>query len=370
MRETGVGALLEGAVEAGVFPGGVLVVADQGQPVVRHAFGRVARVPEPGPNVTLGTAYDVASLTKVVATTCVVMRLLEAGRLALDTPAAAFVPELARQADGRERILVRHLLEHSGGLTWWRPFYERVLAGDGLGAGSRRDAMLRMAAAEPLEAAPGSRCLYSDLSFMILGFVCERAGGDRLDVLAARTVFEPLGMAGAGFVDLEAHPIMRPDPVAPTEMCPRRGLVKGEVHDDNCHAAGGIMGHAGLFATAEDLSRLCAALVAAWQGRRTTGGFTPALVRTFFAPCGIAGSTGRLGWDGPSPEPGASQAGDLWPREDAVGHMGFTGTSLWIDLRRGRWVVLLTNRVHPSRRDERIKQVRPRVHDAVVRMLG
>lgn len=362
-------AILDAAVADRVFPGGVIAVGDAGELLYRRAFGLRARVPSLGPEVTLDTVYDCASLTKPVATTSVVVRLIEAGRLAFDTPAAAFLPELARPGDGKERITVRHLLAHAAGLIWWRPFYERLLAGERLDAPSAREAILRMAAAEPLEAPPGARCVYSDLSYILLGFLAERAGGDRLDRLAERTVFGPLGMKATRFVDLDGTPpVPRPSPVAPTELCPRRGLLAGEVHDDNCHAAGGVLGHAGLFSTATDLSTFAAALVLSWRGERVKDGFHRDVVRELLSPSGVPGSTRRLGWDGPSPEPGASQAGDLWPRTGA-GHMGFTGTSLWLDLPRARWVVLLTNRVHPSRDDERIRQVRPRVHDAVVRML-
>ncbi|MBI4511802.1 MAG: beta-lactamase family protein [Deltaproteobacteria bacterium] len=368
MDSTLVADLLADAARSGVFPGCALLVADDMRPVWRAAFGRVATWPVPGPPASVDTVYDVASVTKAAATALVVMRLIEAGRLSLDSPACAFVPELA--GPGKERIRVRDLLCHASGLPAWRPLFERIGPGERERTPSARDRILRMAAGEPVEREPGTRSVYSDLGFMVLGLVVERAGGDRLDRLAERVVFEPLGMNETRFVDLDAAPrAVTPSQVAPTEACPRRGLVVGEVHDDNCHAAGGILGHAGLFSTVNDLSRLCHALAGAWQGERVPGGFPPEMVREFFSPCGIPGSTWRLGWDGPSPPPGASQAGDLWPKT-GVGHLGFTGCSAWIDLERARWVILLSNRVHPSREDQRIKVVRPRVHDAIVRMLS
>jgi CubicO group peptidase (beta-lactamase class C family) len=284
------------------------------------------------------------------------MRLVEAGRLSLDTPAAAYIPELLPPRDG---ITVRHLLSHSSGLPAWRPFFERE-------APMPREEMLRRCAAEPLEAEPGARSVYSDLGYIVLGFVVERSGGDRLDQLAHRAVFEPLEMASAHFVDLTAPRHAVPAPVAPTEVCPRRGLVHHEVHDDNCHAAGGILGHAGLFSSAPDLGRFAAALCASFAGEKPKGGFPPELVRTFFSPSGVPGSTWRLGWDGPA-ESGSS-VGELWPKS-AVGHLGFTGCSMWLDPPRGRFAILLSNRVHPSRDDERIKALRPRWHDAVWRAL-
>jgi CubicO group peptidase (beta-lactamase class C family) len=336
MSEAALRALLDEAVAAQVFPGGVLSVGDAGRPVLELAFGRRSRIPEAGPPVTLDTIYDLASLTKPLATSLVTLRLAETGRLALDDDAGRFVPG----APGT----VRQLLSHSSGLPAWRPFHERSLAG--------RDAIIAAAASEPPERPPGQASVYSDLGFIVLGAVCERAGGARLDELAARLVFDPAGVAPR-FVDLEKP--WRPDPVAPTEL----GVSPGEVHDENCRAAGGVLGHAGLFGTASDLATLAAALV-------NHDGFPPDLLRTFFSPAGVPGSTWRLGWDGPAPA--ATQAGDRWPKS-GVGHLGFTGTSIWLDLPRRRWVVFLTNRVHPSRDDQRIKQVRPAVHDAVVAML-
>jgi serine-type D-Ala-D-Ala carboxypeptidase len=336
--------LLTQAVTAGAFPGGVLEVGDRGRIVLRHAFGRRATVPAPGPAVTPDTIYDVASLTKAAVTSLVVLRLVAAGRLAWDTPAARFVPE----AQGGARVA--DLLAHAAGLPAWRPLHERS---------ADRDELVRLAAAEPLERPPGAASVYSDLGFIVLGAIAERAGGDRLDALARALVFEPLGMSTSTFVDLTAP--FRPAPVAPTELCPRRGLVTGEVHDENCHAAGGVLGHAGLFSTAGDLGRVCAALVGGG------GPFPPDLVRTMLAPAGVPGSTWRLGWDGPAAT--GTQAGERWPK-DGAGHLGFTGCSMWLDPRRGRWVVLLTNRVHPSSADTRIKLVRPALHDAVWAMLG
>jgi CubicO group peptidase (beta-lactamase class C family) len=227
-------------------------------------------------------------------------------------------------------VTVRHLLAHASGLPAWRPLYERL-------QGEPREAIVRLAAAEPLERAPGAASVYSDLGFIVLGAVVERAGGARLDDLAARRLFAPLGMHRSRFVDLTSG--WRPEPVAATE-----GDLCGEVHDENCRAAGGVLGHAGLFSTAADLSLLAAALLRSWHG---AGPLPTDLLRTLWSPCGVP---------------------ELWPM-DGVGHLGFTVCSLWLDPPRSRWVVLLTNRVHPSRDDVRIKEVRPRVMDAVVTML-
>ena len=357
--------LLAAAAREGVFPGAVLAVGDGGRLVDERAVGVLSTTPTAGSPTTTETIWDVASLTKVVVTTSLVMRLVEAGRLSLTQPVRALIPELASAAGG---VTVRDLLCHASGLPAWRHYYERLWEGDLAGAATPRDAILRMCAAEGPESKAGTQTVYSDVGFILLGFLVERAGGKRLDELAQAAVLGPLGMGRSRYVDLDAPRPTWPVPVAPTEVCPHRGLVVGEVHDENCHAAHGILGHAGLFSTARDLSRFAELLCASWAGKRPTGGFRQEVVRDFFAPCGVPGSTYRLGWDGPSPEPGQSSAGDLWPK-DGVGHLGFTGCGLWLDPARGRWVVLLSNRVHPSRQDQRIRQLRPKLHDAITRAL-
>lgn len=352
-----VDAALDEAITGGVFPGCVLIVADGGREVRRRAAGVIATHPERGAAVTEETIYDVASLTKPLVTTSLAVRLIEAGLIDFSTQARIYVPELT--GEGTDKIRVRDLLSHSAGFPAWLPLYQRAPRGP-------RQEILRLAASTLLEAPPGERSVYSDLGFIVLGFLVERAAERRLDALAARALFEPLGLRSATFVEIGA-PSPLDGPVAPTEIDAARGLIRGEVHDENCFAAGGVLGHAGLFATAGDVSRLAGALVTAWNGERVPGGFPPELAREILAPCGVPGSTWRLGWDGPAPS--GSAAGELWPKTGS-GHLGFTGCSLWLDPPRGRWVVLLTNRVHPSREDQRIKQVRPRVQDAIVRALG
>jgi CubicO group peptidase (beta-lactamase class C family) len=371
-----VAALIQRGLDGGIGSAMQLAAGEGGHVRRRGAWGCTARVPAPGAPVDETTPFDVASLSKIVATTAVTLRLCERGALALDAPVAAWLPELvdlatdATDAAGKRALTVRHLLAHSGGLHWWKPFYEALppLAPRPAGAADARDGLVHLAAAVPLDAPPGARAVYSDLSFILLAAVCERVTGARLDTLATAQVWQPLGMAATRFVDLARGE--RLAGAVATEVCPRRGLVVGEVHDDNAHAAGGVAGHAGVFSTASDLGRFAAAWCASWRGERAPGGFDPGLVREFSRRTDVPGSTRCLGWDSPSEGAGASQAGDRWPRADAVGHGGFTGTSMWLDLPRARWVVLLTNRVHPSRSDERIKQLRPRIHDELHLALG
>jgi CubicO group peptidase (beta-lactamase class C family) len=269
-------------------------------------------------------------------------------------------------------------------------------------APSVRLAIALAAAQEPLTQPPGTRSVYSDLGFIVLGWLLERVVGARLDAQADSGIFQPLGLSASSFVNL-ADPdartrLLAEHGVAATQHCPIRGRVLvGEVDDMNAHAMAGVAGHAGLFSTADDLSRIAGALVSAWRGsanaaesetfpsdqpagsgagggpqvRAPMGAPAPAralidgdVVRTFWRPAGVPGSTWRRGWDGPSPA--ASQAGDRLPKS-AVGHLGFTGCSLWIDPERARWIITLTNRVHPVvRDDDRFRAFRPAIQDAAV----
>jgi CubicO group peptidase (beta-lactamase class C family) len=323
-RWEAVRALMAGAVGP-VFPSAQLVVYDADRAVFDEAFGAATRA----------TVYDLASLTKALCTTTLVARHAAAGRLALDD-------EL------RPGVTVRLALCHAGGLPAWRPFYQLLD-----GAADPKRAVIDAARAEPLESAPGARSVYSDLGFILLGDAVERAGGAAIDAQ-----WSALGLSA-----ITHHP----DPAA---CAPTEGELRGVVHDDNARfmgsRGGGGAGHAGLFGTASDVALAARSLVAAWRGEG--GGLVaPDWIRALWTPCGVPGSTWCHGWDRPAPE-GTSSAGSLFPRS-AVGHLGFTGCSLWIDPPRARWVVLLSNRVYPSRANEAIKAFRPTLHDAVIAAL-
>lgn len=333
-----------------VYPAAQLVVCDGGQTILDEAIGACAH----------DTQFDVASLTKALVTTTLTMRLVERGQIGLGS-------EL------RPGVTIRHALTHSSGLPAWRPLYE--LLDDE--AADRRAAMIEAARREPLEAAPGARSVYSDLGFILLGDAVERAGGARLDAQWANL---------AASLEIGATFDPAPERCAPTRRSPIEArlanappdeaelALAGTVNDDNALAMEGVAGHAGLYATARDVSKVAAALVSSWCDRtqpwckRTMplaiGG---EVVRAFWTPSGVPGSTWCLGWDRPSPGP--SQAGQRWPRE-GVGHLGYTGCSLWLDPPRGRWVVLLTNRVFLGAGQEAIRAFRPALHDAVVAALA
>lgn len=360
--------MMDAGVAGGVFPGGALLVRVQGRTVHRSFHGRRSLEP-PGDSVDAATCFDLASLTKVLATAPLVLLAIQRGQLGLDTPVGRVLEGYAGQ--GREAVTVRMLLEHSSGLPAWRPYYEEVRsASDGTWPATAKGqaAVRRLAAAEAPEAPPGNRALYSDVGFILLDWILERVAGRPLDALFSEMLAKPLRLANLLFVDLKA-----PDSAdrarqgrafAATERCPwRNRTLVGEVHDDNTYTMGGVSGQAGLFGTVEDAT----AVAEAWlRSLLSAGGpFDSRLVAKFWTKSAVPGSTRALGFDTPSPRD--SQAGGgFGPR--TVGHLGFTGTSLWIDPDRELIVVLLTNRVHPSRANEAIKRFRPALHERVAEL--
>jgi len=357
--------LMDAGIAGGVFPGGALLVRVRGKTAHLSFHGRRSLEP-PGAPVDAHTCFDLASLTKVLATTPLVLLSIQQGRLGLDEPVHRRLEGFLGQ--GRETITVRMLLDHSSGLGAWRPYYETVRSTDDgieLTTIQGRESVRRMVAAETPEAPPGSRALYSDLGFILLDWILERVNGRPADALLAEWVARPLSLRRLFFVDLKtratAARAREGRAFAATERCPWRGrTLIGEVHDDNAYAMGGVSGQAGLFGTVQDV----AAVADAWLGSFLGSGgfFASHLAEQFWQKSAVPGSTRALGFDTPSPH--ASQAGGgFGPR--TVGHLGFTGTSLWIDPDRELIVVLLTNRVHPTRRSEAIRQFRPVLHERV-----
>jgi len=357
--------LCTAATEDGTVPGMVLLVVESGTVVFHEAFGARQLVPRKLP-VLRDTLYDVASLTKAAVTSVLAMRELAAGRLALEARVVELLPEF--EGDDRAQVTVRQLLSHSSGLPAHRPFWKQVA-----GAASERRAVSLLAAREPLEYAPGARAVYSDLGFIVLGWLLERLTGERLDAQARKQITGPLALEATTFMSLsdpdDRARVLGDRSIAATQLCPERHRVLiGEVDDLNAQAMGGVAGHAGLFSTAEELSRIAGALCRAWRGDADATLVERDVVRAFWTPSGVAGSTWRLGWDGPAAA--SSQAGTKFSR-DGVGHLGFTGCSLWIDPARETWIVMLSNRVHPAvPKDDRFKHFRPLLHDAIADALG
>ncbi len=353
----------DAVVQAGVgkaYPGGVLAIGHGGRLVHLKAFGRLSYDTDAA-EVRTDTLYDLASLTKVVVTTTLAMMLVDEGKLDLDARVGSFFP--GWKGGAKDAVTLRQLLTHSGGLLWWAPLYKEIKG---------QPAYVERIVGMDLAYEPGTKSVYSDLGIILLGDVLQRLAGEPFEALARRRVLEPLGMKDAGYRPA-AERLPR---VAPTENDPWRGrVVRGEVHDENAFALGGVAPHAGLFGTAPDLARLAQMLLdeGTLDGRRLV---SRATVELFTKRAGVPGASRAIGWDTPSDEtgrrsavpgePGFSSAGSLLSSR-SFGHTGFTGTSMWMDPERGLYVILLTNRVHPTRENNAIRAVRSQLADAVAR---
>ena len=340
--------VLRQAIDDHAFPAASIEVGDVTQPLWRESFGGLT-FDSGAPPVTERTVFDLASLTKVMATTPLLMQQVERGSIGLDDPVIQHVAEW-RGAD-RVSVTLRDLLSHSSGLPAYRELFR---------AHRGRVAFEQVVCRTPLEYAPRSASIYSDLGFILLGFML-----DAEIPLPARfdTMLGQMGIVE----DLQFNPPAPWRPrTAPTERDGWRGrLLTGEVHDENAWALGGAAGHAGLFGTAAAVGAYARHLLQVLDGR--TGAFTRATLETFIERrAEVPGSSRALGWD--TMLPSSSCGSRMSPR--AFGHTGYTGTSLWIDPDRGLYVVLLTNRVHPTRENDAIKRVRPAVHDAVMRSIA
>ena len=338
--------ILDDAVDAGAFPAAVAEVGTGSGCLWQHATGRLTYEAD-SPSAKAETIFDLASLTKVIATTTLAMRHADAGLTPLGLPLAAAL-RAWRGAD-RELVTVRDLLEHASGLTAHLPFYRDHL---------KRVEFEPAICGLPLEYAPRSESVYSDLGFILLGFILADRDPEGKGLPAQ---FEAIA-AGRGWGDLRFHP--PPEwraRSAPTERDPWRGrTLVGEVHDENAWALGGAAGHAGLFGTAGAIGRFARDVLAGIRGDGPLASHTT--FDLFRRRTTVPGSSRALGWD--TMLPTSSCGTRLSP--ESIGHTGFTGTSLWIDPAADRYFVLLTNRVHPSRSNEAILAVRPAFHDAVM----
>jgi len=336
----------------GVFPGAVLLVSRSERRVFFEAYGK-ANIFTERP-ITVDTVFDLASLTKPLATTLAVMALIESKQLSLDRPLSDIWSSFKHSE--KSGVCIDQLLTHVSGLPAYRPYYKEINC---LPETERHKALLDRLLHEPLLNPPGKHTVYSDLGFMLLGLVIEKITGSRLDQFVSRKLFHPLGIKNLFFIDIHENNAHRE--FAATAYCPWRGqLVQGGVHDENAFALGGVAGHAGLFGTAGAVEKLLSALLRAFA--TTDGIFSRALVRQFLSR--YHGADRALGFDMPSAE--GSSAGKHLNREATVGHLGFTGTSFWMAMDRSTIIILLTNRIHPSPANEGIKAFRPRLHDSVM----
>jgi CubicO group peptidase (beta-lactamase class C family) len=360
----------EEAVIQGVFPGAVLLVGRGDGVVYERAFGFRSLVPTMSPMAT-DTIFDLASLTKPLATAVATMLLISEQKINLDDPVTRFCHGFG--VFGKEVVTLRHLLNHSSGLPHWKPYYEDVLKRQKDGErnfvasrGAKEYVFNRIHVEKPLAPA-GVQSVYSDLGFMILGEIVEAVSDSALDRFCEDRIFKPLGLKNMYFVDLTgAKARSAGKRIAPTEDCPwRKKVLYGEVHDDNAYAMGGVAGHAGLFSSARDIHQLLIRLSGCFHG---THSFLPQkLTREFLSKdMAVKGSTYALGWDTPSSD--GSSSGRYFSLH-SVGHLGFTGTSVWWDLERNCHVVLLSNRVHPTRKNDKIREFRPYIHDLIMTTL-
>jgi len=351
-------ALLERAVGDRVFPGCAYAVWANDQMCAHQAMGRFRYEPD-APAVHPDTRYDAASLTKVMAATPAAMLLYDRGVLRLEQPIGELLTGfLASHPEDERRatVTLRMLLDHSSGL----PGYGRLFE-----AAHGREGILELCMREPLIADPGVRVEYSDIGFILLGAILEHLAGEALDSFCQREIFAPLGMRATSY----CPPPDARAAIPPTEIdrAFRHRVIQGEVHDENAWAMGGVSGHAGLFTDALDCIRYAACILRG--GTTTTGGnlFASSTVELFATPtCRPADSSRALGWDTPSVP---SSSGTHFAAR-SIGHLGFTGTSLWIDREAGVSIALLTNRTWPDRSNQGIRALRPCFHDTLRTELG
>ncbi len=343
------------AVSDRAFPCAATAITQHGKLVALQSFGRFTYEPD-SPLAQPATIFDLASVSKAVATTAMAMILYQRGLLHIEMPAASVVPEFADDATKgydprRAEITFRMLLAHSSGLPAHVAFYEQART---------REELIRLACATPLTADPGSRAEYSDVGFIVLAEALIRLADENLDTFCKREFFGPYGMAHTGYCPPPELRSFIPPTV--NDLTFRHRVVQGEVNDENASVMGGIAGHAGIFA--------CAGDVALFAHRLLSGGapvLRPATIALFTRREATPQGTSRaLGWDTPS---APSQAGQHFSPA-SFGHLGYTGTSLWIDPEREVSVTLLTNRAWPDCKNKAIQQVRPRFHDAVMEALA
>ena len=338
---------INNAIQFQTFPGASLAIGFHGNLIIERGYGKLT-YDKKSPSVKRETIYDLASLTKVISTTTLVMQAYESGKLSLDLPIYHFFLDFPVQ--NKHSITINHLLTHSSGLPSYFPFYKKIQG--------KENILRKLLSIQP-QYQPGCKSLYSDLGFILLGSILEKLNGETLDHMANQRIFEPLEMYQTMF---------RPKPdlrsrIAPTEKDPwRKRLLRGEVHDENAYALGGIAAHAGLFGTAGDLAIFCQTMLngGVYNHHRI---LKKATIKTFTQRQKLPRSSTRaLGWDTPSRESSAGQ----WLSKGSFGHTGFTGTSLWIDPIRHIFIVLLTNRVHPTRQNNAIQQFRRAVSNMIV----
>ncbi len=389
--------MMEKGVEDNVFPGAVLLVSVNSKVLFHQAFGRSDLYVNE--MMTKETVFDLASLTKPLATTMAVLKLVQDGLLSLDQKigpvldsalnSSAFnlpgtfdnvYDSMSEFTDQKEDITIEELLRHTSGLPAHRPYYEKIVQYPPV---LRRNCLRALLMKEPLENSPGDKQVYSDLGYILLSWIVETLSKQRMDKFLREHFYSFLGIDDLFFISLPDYvytdgKLMVPDygelspkavlrtetngkKIAATENCPwRKKIVKGEVHDDNAWAAGGIEGHAGLFGTAFSVYELLVELMNGLKGEKTKI-ISGKLLKRFAVKNGRGNMT--AGFDTPS---GQVSSSGRYFSPSSLGHLGFTGTSFWMDPERSIIIILLTNRVHPSRKNDKIRWFRPLIHDLIM----
>jgi CubicO group peptidase (beta-lactamase class C family) len=348
--------MMRQAISDNIFPGAVLLVSREDSILFFDSYGHANLFS--GVKMTRDTIFDLASLTKPLATAMAVMRLVEDGNIHLEQQLGHILSEFI--PTDKARIQLKHLLYHNAGLPDYRPYYTSL---SNFPAQERVAALRELLVAEPLIHPIGKTVLYSDVGFMILRWVIEQKSGWRLDQFVTETIYNKIAQKDLFFIALDS-----PQPrhrFAATEKCSwRHTVLEGQVHDENAYAVGGIEGHAGLFGSAAGVHLLLVKLLTSYDNNGPGNLFDKDLVRFFFRR--LPDTDKALGFDMPSKQ--NSSSGKFFSPK-SVGHLGFTGTSFWMDLTRKIIIICLTNRVHPSRQNNTIKAFRPKLHDAVMEYL-
>ncbi|GBD87371.1 esterase EstB [bacterium BMS3Abin03] len=342
--------IIQSAIGDSAFPGAVVLVSKDGKIIYEKAFGHLT-YDNTSAAVTKNTIYDLASLTKVIATTTAAMICYDRNLFPLDDPVSKYIPEFAQ--NGKENVTIKNLLLHNSGLPAYKRFYKQYTSAD---------SVINDIYKTPLNNPPGSKFDYSDLGMITLAKVIEKVTGKQFDIFCKEEIFQPLGMNSTYFNPPDSLKYK----IAPTEIDNywRHKLVWGKVHDETAALLNGVAGHAGLFSTAEDINNLLQMLLngGTFNGHRIIKEETIKLFTKRYSKQ----STRALGWDTKSKE--NSSAGNLFDIS-SFGHTGFTGTSVWVDPTRNLSVVFLTNRVYPTRKNKKLYKVRPALHDAVIRAI-
>ncbi|NNG27863.1 MAG: serine hydrolase [Ignavibacteriaceae bacterium] len=346
-RFANIDSVIVRAIEDSTFPGAVVLVSKDDEIIYEKGFGHFT-YDGSSSKVNTNTIYDLASLTKVIATTTAAMICIDRNLFKLDDPVYKYIPKFSE--NGKENILIKNLLLHNSGLPAWKKFYDKNLDADSI--------VSNIYFTIP-EYPAGEKTVYSDLGIIVLGKLIEVVSGKILDVFCKEGIFIPLKMNNTYFNPSNLVKYKIP----PTEFDNywRKKLIQGEVHDETSSLLGGVAGHAGLFSTAEDLNKFCQMMLddGKFNGKQF---IQPETIRLFTERFSLE-STRALGWDTKSAT--RSSAGDKFSKT-SFGHTGFTGTSIWIDPERQLFVVFLTNRVYPSRENKKIISVRPKLHNAVI----